>query len=960
MKKYLEKFIKLFLVLLITLQIYLPVYLVDAVEFPEVIKVPEVSKGNLNAEGKYEILLTDINPTGYSADTYLKNVNLNNEPLQIINGNDFETQQNGIFTKANSSFFYTDVQEQGYEFFEAYVGLDKSSLNTDASITFYIYLDGVLAYESKEIKSGSKIEHIYLDISKSKVIQLVVKNNNNSKYNYGVWGNAKFIKSAASPYLKVADLEFNLPAQVTESNILEYVKAYSVSGKNLHDDIVYKTDYKEGLTGNFTVTYTVTDEFGNKRTRTVSMIVTGEDYSHELSLDRLKKPWASYLYHGRNTLSIEGQKAWDVILKEVLDFKANKWKQVNRWGTDCYLIDIDLQALNIFVSKEELTNLVYMFQDDEPRSFILPDWDTVLTMNNGLVSHVNIYARKNLADNQDYWLEKIEANTVNMLSESKEDMNEAQRVYYVLKKYAGWIQYTSGQQLHEALGLGHSVCGGNARGTVFLTERLGVKSVFGRSGPHAWTYTKLYNYDAWFKNDLLAGPAILVDANSSKHNMLVGGNYLNRHYEWFSFSDKDYPREKFKYPSVWLTLDNSNILVLPKNKPYNLLDNVVDFGSIYEDNLVKEDINITITKLDEFGNAVTSNWEGLKESSDGSDLKAGDYIVTYTLISNKLEATATKKVRVTSGEEYYLKLKDSINKEGNVKENELVGLWNGTEEKWYQDAIETYENASISFDLSKDDYRYLNFDFGIKNSVRENTSYGFYGKVMIEVVIDDKVIYTSSILGWKDHYETITLQIPENSANLKLNVLAKGDGNNHAAIGNLALIVDDGSVEGIIEEEPEKPVEPPVEENPDIPENPSIEEKPEVPENPTIDSPSENTNEDKQEEQSNEIDQLPETNNSPLENSDNNLENEVENNENNSANNVNNNQNQEKDENISEEDESVNSSNNNQFDSSSSNEVKKDLQNNFYNNIFTIIIMGIAVVSALLIIIILRRKKSDY
>lgn len=943
MKKYLERFIKLFLVFLIGVQIYVPVYLVDAIDFPEVIKVPEVSKGNLNAEGKYEILLSDINPTGYSADVYLKNVNTNNEMLQIINGNNFETYENGIFTSANSSFFYTDVQEQGYEFFEAFIGLDKTSLNTDASITFYIYLDGVLAYESKEIKSGSNKEHIYLDISKSKVIQLVVKSNNNSKNNYGVWGNAKFIKSSASPYLKVADLEFNLPAQVTESNILEYVKAYSVTGKNLHDKLVYKTNYKSGMAGDFTVTYTVYDEFGNKRSRTVNMTVTGEDYSHELSLERLKKPWASYLYHGRNTLSIEGQKAWDVILKEVLDFDSNKWKQVNRWGTECYLIDIDLQALNIFVSKEELNNLVYMFQDDEPRAFILPDWDTVLTMSNGLVSHVNVYARKNLADNQDYWLKKIEENAVNLLSESKEDMNEAQRVYYVLKKYASWIKYKDGQQLHEALGLGYSVCGGNARGTVFLTQRLGVKSVFGRSGPHAWTYTKLYNYDEWFKNDLLAGPAILVEANSSKHNMLVGGNYLTRHYEWFNFIAKDYPREKFRYPSVWLTLDNDDILVLPKNKPYDLRDSIIDFGSIYENNLTKKEINITITKLDENGNIVTSNWEGLKESSDGSDLKAGDYIVTYTLISNKLEATVTKKVRVTSGEEDYLTLKDSIKIEGNVQENELVGLWNGTGEKWYQDAIETYENASISFDLSNGDYRYLNFDFGIKNSVRENINYGFYGKVMVEVIIDDRVIYSSSVLGWKDRYETITQEIPENSKILQLNVIAMGNGNNHAAIGNLTIISDNGSIEGIIEEEFEIPIEPPIEEIPPIPDEPSIENPAEKPDE-----------EEKNESEDNSVD-----NTSSIENSDNKLENEKENNQNDSVNNKNDSLVQEKDEDLLEKDESVNDSNNNQNDPYLPNELKKDFQDNFYNNIFTIIIIGIAIVSAFLIIIILKRKKSS-
>lgn len=908
---------------------------VTAGEFPSVINEPVVSKGTYTEDGDYLIYLSDINPTGYTSKKLLNDTSLNNEKISLLEDNEEVVFEKGLFTQAYTSIFYTDIPEQGYEIFEAYVGVDKAARNEEVQIQFKVLLDGNLVFDSGFMTADDELKKVSVDISQYQVIQLVVNANGNENKAYGVWAEAKFIKNDATPYLKVADLEFNLPEQVTKSNIMEYVKAYSVDGENLIDNTTYETDYVAGKTGEFFVTYMVKDNNNVSRSRTVKMSVTGENYATRLSIERLKKPWATYLYHGRNTLSVEGQKAWDVVLKEVLDFDASKWSYVKFWATDCYLIDIDLQALGIYTTANEMSNLVYMFQDDEPRSFILPDWETFYTMENGLVSHIKIYVRKNLADSQDYWLNLIEDNTVKLLEASKDDMTEAQRVYYVLKDYANWIDYTDGQQLHEALGLGHSVCGGNARGTVFLTQRLGVKSIFGRSGSHAWTYTKLYDYDAWFKNDLLAGPAILVDANSSKHNLLVNGNYLVRQYEWFSFNDHDYSRDMLRYPSVWINLENDSLLILSKNVGYNLLDCIEEIGSIFEANLTKDNVKVEIEKLDSNGNVVTGPWEGLNVMADGTDLKAGNYIVHYYLTSANRTAEAIKYVRVTSGEAEYISFNDADKYTGNISSVSLVGLWNNQGEKWYDNAIQTYEEASITFDISNNDYKYLTFDFGIKNSVRENVAYGSNGKVAIEVIVDDVVVYSSNTLGWKDHYISVNVDLPENSKNVMLKVLPKGAGNNHAAIGDLTLYVDDGSIEGIIEI-PEEPSEDNNEIEDDIHDEdlivPSIPEEP----NGTLDN-------DKNEQEN-------------FDNDINDIINKDETNHDNSNLNNNNSDDVDMSENI---DDSKN--NNDNFDNEKVDEVevKEDLQvKGNHDKIFKIIIL-VGAISLLGFIILGLRKKNE-
>ena len=71
-----------------------------------------------------------------------------------------------------------------------------------------------------------------------------------------------------------------------------------------------------------------------------------------------------------------------------------------------------------------------------------------------------------------------------MLSAVKEDMSEVQRLKAVSDKYKAWPRYgNNGQLLTDSLGGGLAVCGGNARGYVFLSRLLGIKSVWAAVAP---------------------------------------------------------------------------------------------------------------------------------------------------------------------------------------------------------------------------------------------------------------------------------------------------------------------------------------------------------------------------------------------------------------------------------------------------------------------------------------------
>ncbi|WP_158099430.1 NPCBM/NEW2 domain-containing protein [Pseudoflavonifractor sp. An85] len=296
-----------------------------------------------------------------------------------------------------------------------------------------------------------------------------------------------------------------------------------------------------------------------------------------------------------------------------------------------------------------------------------------------------------------------------------------------------------------------------------------------------------------------------VTAKDMEGNLSVGGNFKPRHYKWFVFGSQQYDKSLLRYPSVWVELSQDEVL-LPAGTTYDLYSYISDFGSIFNQDFAVENIQLTVDKVDQEGNVVKANIGSFPASGSSSDLAAGYYRVTYAIADQGKTNASSLTVRVTGEEADQKHFQDVTSSTGNAGTQAPLGLWDGSAEKWYENGMYINEAGSITFNVEGQNYKYLSFDFGIKNSVRANTAWGSNGKVAAKVAITTtegtQVIYEGATLGWYTKYEHISLQLPDNTLSVTIYSLNKGAGNNHAGIGGLTFFRDSGRVDTIPEENP--------------------------------------------------------------------------------------------------------------------------------------------------------------
>lgn len=369
-------------------------------------------------------------------------------------------------------------------------------------------------------------------------------------------------------------------------------------------------------------------------------------------------------------------------------------------------------------------------------------------------------------------------------------MTEAQALSRVSSAYQSWLTYGGGGQLLiDSLGSGTAVCGGNARGYIYLSQRLGTKSVWGRSNSHAWSFTKLANISEWFKTDLLSGE-FLAPGKNGEGNLSVGGNFKSRHYKWFVFGDTEYDRKLLRYPSVWVELSQAQVL-LPSDTAYDLYAYVSDFGSLFHGDFAKKNIALKVDRVDADGHVTQEHVGNVPAAGNSKDPAPGRYRVSYTITDEGKTNTASLTLVVTGKPAQHKTLQDAAAKSDGVGEQKSLGLWTGTEETWYSDAMFIHNGGSVTFQVQNAGYKYLSFDFGTKNSVRENGAWGSYGKVAVKVEVTTadgtKVLHEGPVLGWKDAYESVALELPQDAVSVTIWSLDKGSGNGHAGIGALTF-----------------------------------------------------------------------------------------------------------------------------------------------------------------------------
>lgn len=230
-------------------------------------------------------------------------------------------------------------------------------------------------------------------------------------------------------------------------------------------------------------------------------------------------------------------------------------------------------------------------------------------------------------------------------------MTDSQRLRAVLLPYANWIEYKGGGQvMDEALADGASVCGGNARGSIYLFQRMGIKAYWVRTDSHAWSNVKLNRDDSgiatengnYYRIDLLAGTSCFISEEADHagfrgHHKAV---HFNRMKGYPDMVSKSYPYAWTGWPNVTISVEDSWVvlssddastfdaskLIKSATSIYDgtISDSVsIDFGGLKANNEGLFDpgyYKLTFTARDARGNSAT----GTDDSGADDDLDGGE------------------------------------------------------------------------------------------------------------------------------------------------------------------------------------------------------------------------------------------------------------------------------------------------------------------------------------------------
>lgn len=783
----------------------------------------------------YVQYLSDREPSGSQVGwgSLCKDADADGRPLTLLGNGREVAYDKGLFAHAYSSIFYTDIQDYGYETFEATVGVSAYQRGTSASVEFLIYADEELVWRSGTMTPDADAMDVSIDVSGVHVLQLVADPVGSNSFDHAIWADARFSKAEPTPYLVASAKEFQTPEQVTSANILEGVFARTLSGElvrddqpitswrgytlyngkegnDLSDEVTYTTDYTPGAVGDgFSITYRVEDRQGYVREVTVPLSVrTDEIYRLDADLEYLTTPFASFMYSGRDYFDEQGKKGFDLVVAELLKFgyNADKYPVITSSGERVARVDVNLQDAGIYMQVKQARTLTSVVMDDEVRCFHVKDWGATVTQKDGMANVVSFYVperfTKTTEDGENYYLARLKAveeNASRFLAGIEEGMTDAQRTRAVLYPYGDWIKYQGGGQLmDEALADGQGVCGGNARGAIYLSQRMGLKSYWVRTGSHAWSMVKLNDMGEYYRVDLLARPGCFLSVDGGDYTSFHGHHdqiNFNRSLGYPDVSLESFPFEHTAWPNMQMQAAGGVTVLVPS-----------DYGSFDPRSLLT--VCTSIYDGDKTADAVIDDG-GLEAGVVDGKYTEGYYRIEFSVTDSRGNtATADAHVQVV-GEG------DDVTQQQHVSTSGIGGghiviadgstatkieLWTGTAEQVYDRGLIMYDDEFITYDVKGKGYTYFDAWVGINGSVRDNVNWGKNGKVQLEVVasvrnadgtLSDVLIAQSPIMGWYAVQHHILVEIPANAESITLRNVSKGAGNGHAGWGNPRFLSDD-------------------------------------------------------------------------------------------------------------------------------------------------------------------------
>jgi len=118
-----------------------------------------------------------------------------NPGIQLIVDGESKSFSKGLGAHARSDIYF-NIENSGYEIFEAYVGINwLKSQDRLGNVIFRVYSDEVLVYESIRTSSyGYEAQRISIPIANTKVLRLEVDPDGADSHDHADWADAKFIK----------------------------------------------------------------------------------------------------------------------------------------------------------------------------------------------------------------------------------------------------------------------------------------------------------------------------------------------------------------------------------------------------------------------------------------------------------------------------------------------------------------------------------------------------------------------------------------------------------------------------------------------------------------------------------------------------------------------------------------------------------------------------------------------
>ncbi|MVO98259.1 NPCBM/NEW2 domain-containing protein [Paenibacillus lutrae] len=204
----------------------------------------------------------------------------------LVNGANKEFGK-GIGTHANSVIVY-NLTNTNYEYLETFVGVDRNIPDqANSSVMFQIIADGKEVYNSGLMKYGTEAKLARVPVKGVRELKLVVNNaGNGSASDHANFADAKFIILNSTPELTIPK---SVSTKVGQSVTLQAdYTAIDAEDGDLTAQVKVTGEDRVNFsrTGEYPITYTVTDSEGNTvaKTRTIA-VVSMDDYKHLTDFD---------------------------------------------------------------------------------------------------------------------------------------------------------------------------------------------------------------------------------------------------------------------------------------------------------------------------------------------------------------------------------------------------------------------------------------------------------------------------------------------------------------------------------------------------------------------------------------------------------------------------------------------------------------------------------------------------